>query len=386
MKSMFGTGVVLVAGGLVWRANTTRAFAGPTGPAYAPWTSWETDRNDGPLGLVQAGILASNAHNAQPWWFVVSEHTISVHADHGRNVGALDPYRREMVISIGCAVENMVQAGSALGYDIRVETKAGQIGSDQIRQDHLICTLHLNAAKTQGANLADVIPMRHTNRAPYHRDRPLPEALKSEMQGQVTSDLAQLFLFSSEQDLGRISEHIVTATREIVSDREMAESSAEWYRLSQRAIDENRDGITVDSFGLSPLLNAAAKMLPPLSMEKMDEQWLVSTRDTHTATTPLYGIITVRDLYDRQAAIEAGRLWQRLHLSAVKWELGAQPLNQVPERIDRERSLGKGSPMERTFADLINVPEQRPTFMFRMGYPLRDARESPRRSVDQVVR
>jgi hypothetical protein len=45
--------------------------------------------------LVRAAILATNPHNTQPWGFRVSASAVDMYADPSRNIGAMDPYRRE---------------------------------------------------------------------------------------------------------------------------------------------------------------------------------------------------------------------------------------------------------------------------------------------------
>ena len=69
--------------------------------------------------------------------------------------------------------------------------------------------------------------------------------------------------------------------------------------------------------------------------------WLNQTRDVQLASAPLTGLIAVSDRYDRKATLAAGRIWQRLHLSATARGLAMQPLNQPIEMIDRERQTGQ---------------------------------------------
>jgi hypothetical protein len=90
---------VLAAGGTVYRAWDNGVFDVGGGPAYEPWHEWREAALEGPLALVQAAILASNAHNTQPWRFQASDDQIAVFADHQRHLGAFDPFRREMALS-----------------------------------------------------------------------------------------------------------------------------------------------------------------------------------------------------------------------------------------------------------------------------------------------
>jgi len=99
-----GATVVVAGGALGWRAFDQGVFSAGGGAAYEAWKNWQADDSQRPLRLVRAAILASNPHNSQPWLFRVSDNTIDVFADTGRNIGAIDPFLREMTMGITYAV------------------------------------------------------------------------------------------------------------------------------------------------------------------------------------------------------------------------------------------------------------------------------------------
>jgi len=109
------------------------------------------------------------------------------------------------------------------------------------------------------------------------------------------------------------------------------------------------------------------------------------TRDVHTKTAAAYGIITVADPYDPATQLLGGRLLQRIHLGATHRGLALQHMNQITERIDRERATGAPATFAARFAQLLLAGSQ-PLVVFRVGYPMREARPSPRRPVSQVTR
>jgi hypothetical protein len=143
--------------------------------------------------------------------------------------------------------------------------------------------------------------------------------------------------------------------------------------------------VTLDTVGLPPLINAAAKIVPAPSAEQADRQWLDATRDVHVATAPLLGMIAVRDLYDQPTTLEAGRLWQRLHLWATARGLAAQPLNMPPERVDREAELGLEPRMAAALADVTGDAAGIRPSCSAWVMPSGLARLSPRRSLDAVL-
>jgi hypothetical protein len=374
---------VLATGGLAWRAWSNGAFSVGQGEAYEPWRRWREDRPAGRLGVVHAGILAASAHNTQPWRFRIANERISLHADYGRNLGSFDPFRRELHLSLGCALENMTHAARAQGFLARIEAAPGPLASDS---SGAAAEITLVAGERIVSELFEAIPNRHTLRGAYDARREISSARQKEL-GQLAEDSPELrmFLFADAAGRAELGALIVSATERIVADREMAEDSARWFRFDWSSLQSHRDGITLDAVGLPPLINAVAKILPPVSGEQADRQWLTDTRDVHVATAPLLGIIAVRDLYDRPTALAAGRLWQRIHLWATARGISAQPLNQPAEMVDRERQLGAPEITREQLAKLTGDPSWRPTFVFRLGYADQQARLSPRRRLEDVV-
>lgn len=70
--------------------------------------------------LVRYATLAANGHNTQPWKFVIKDKLIEIHPDYTRRLPVVDPQDRELWISLGCALENLLLAGRAAGYAAEV--------------------------------------------------------------------------------------------------------------------------------------------------------------------------------------------------------------------------------------------------------------------------
>jgi nitroreductase len=88
---------------------------------------------------------------------------------------------------------------------------------------------------------------------------------------------------------------------------------------------------------------------------------------------------------DMAQSIAAGRAWQRLHLAATMEGIAAQPLNQPVEMVDRHHMLGKQDEFGPALASLARASGWESTFVFRLGYPEREAPRSPRRPLTDVV-
>lgn len=371
------------AGGRLWHALHDGIWSAGNGAAYQAWR--DREQGNAQEKLLRSAILAASAHNTQPWKFRVEPGVITVFADLERHIGSFDPYRREMHLSIGCALENLDQAARAQGLEARMELKPGTLRpGDPPGSPAAIVRLTPN--EHGAAGLFQAIAHRHTHRGVYEPDREIPERILALMQQAVPSSSPpmRLFLFTGRA-MHPLARLIVSATRAIVADRQMSKDNARWFRFRHEAVERCRDGLTLDANVTAPLANFAAKLFPP-SAERADRHWLHDTEKVYVRTAPLLGAIAVRDLYDRPTALCAGRLWQRLHLLLTAHDIAAQPLNQPVERVDRERAEGNESPqIAGALARITGDPAWHATFIFRAGYAARAAPLSPRRDLRAVV-
>src|SRR5579863_2702125 len=261
-----GAGVVtvVVVGGGVWRACDQGIFSVGEGPAYQPWKDWREDANDGALGLVRSAILAASPHNTQPWLFKVTNSAIELYIDTNRNVGALDPYLREEHIGMGCALENLMLAAAANGYTATVTTFPGKLGPIPADPNpQLLARVDLAIGQRQQSELYDAIPQRHTNRAAFNSQKPLPQQVidaVSRLPGDEVK--VKIFLFTAEAERKKIVAISSAANSEIYSDPDVVRGSDRWIRINWSDVQKFRDGLTVDAFGLPPIATGVAKMMP----------------------------------------------------------------------------------------------------------------------------
>ena len=378
---------ILLAGGVVWRAYDQGVFSAGEGRAYEPWHDWRSDRGTGPLTLVSAAILAASPHNTQPWLFRVTDRRVELYADTRRNLGMFDPYLREMYIGLGCAVENMMLTAAAQGYKVELSLVPAILTRIPEKPEPVLAAgLALTFGAAEKSSLQQAIHQRHTNRAGYDMSRPLPPEMLGNLANLAKDETdLKLFFFNSNAERKRVGDVLVEATKTIVSDQQMEEDSQRWIRNRWPDVQEYRDGLTLDCLGLPRLMVAAAKIMPAMPAKTAGKYWLDQTRDVHAIKSPLFAMIAVRDRYDRAQSLRAGRLWQRIHLWATTQGLGAQPINQPVEVVDRERTLNRAPQMAQVLAGITGDPAWQATFSFRMGYPTVEAPPSPRRPVEDVI-
>ncbi|HXQ13053.1 MAG TPA: hypothetical protein VN814_00360 [Caulobacteraceae bacterium] len=380
-----GAGVTLaVSGGLV----TQGCSAGSPGAAYSPWSLWNDPAARGtPMALAAAAILAANPHDSQPWLFRVGEDAIELFADTARNLGAMDPFLREMHVGLGCALENIALAAPANGYAAEIEAVPGSLEqlSDRMGPAHAatVRLTRLGPPPTVPPAYA-AISRRHTNRYRYDRAKGLPKAWRDALPGLAGASDVRLFLFEDGPSRASYDAVVIDATQALIADTAMIGDSDRWLRRTPQEIEKYRSGPTLEAAGLSATTLMLARTFPvPPSTEH--QAWFTHTRDDQVATAPLTGYIAVRDRHDRPASLAAGRLWQRLHLSATLAGVAMQPLNQPMELADRDRQLGRAAVWEQRLAQVTGAPDWQPTFAFRAGISAQAAPPSPRRALRDVA-
>src|SRR5207247_7772384 len=118
---------------------------------------------------------AANPHNTQAWLFKVDPSRVILFADTARNTATMDPYLREMYVGLGCALENLLLAAQAKAYSYTVSLFPDPLDSTRVATVELAHAV--NHASSFITDLYDAIPLRHTNRGPYNKDRSLSSEL-----------------------------------------------------------------------------------------------------------------------------------------------------------------------------------------------------------------
>jgi hypothetical protein len=370
------TGVTLLAvtGGTIYRAADQGVFSAGQGAAYQPWLDWQTGDN---LALVRAAILAANPHNTQPWVFRLADGVIDLYADPARNLGTVDPFRREMYLGLGCALENLILTAQANGWNASLALLPDP------DQPAWAARIILTPAEARPSELYRAIPLRHTNRAAY-ASRDLPADAFQAMQALIAPQENVRLIWLTGDAARRFGMATIAATEAFCADVEQSADSGRWFRHDWHAIQTLRDGLTLDAQASSPLITTLGKILPPLSTEQNDQYWLQATR-TQMDHSAAFGILAVPNARDNASRLQAGMLYQHLHLWAVTQGLTMQPVNQIVERADREQSLGLPPQFGQELAELVGDATGQGLMPFRIGYPTVEPLPSPRRAAEQVI-
>lgn len=130
----------------------------------APWNVSESDfPATSPMAerlrfLIRYAILAPSSHNSQPWHFRIAKDRIDVFMDQSRWLKVADKDQRELHISVGCALENLLIA--ARHFDLAPSTDYLPHPANPMHA----ATVRVSEASPSTPNdLFPMIVVRHTN-------------------------------------------------------------------------------------------------------------------------------------------------------------------------------------------------------------------------------
>lgn len=173
--------------------------------------------------LVRYATLAANGHNTQPWKFALREDSIEIHPDASRRLPVVDPHDRELWISLGCALENLLVAARAAGYTAAV-TYPGAADFIGVR---------LAADTPQSSPLFDAIPLRQSTRSAYD-GRLVPTADLDRVQALPLEPGTALRFVTNPADMATVVEYVAEGNLRQYADKAFVDELLAWLRFNKK--------------------------------------------------------------------------------------------------------------------------------------------------------
>jgi nitroreductase len=325
---------------------------------------WEVSLQDFPSALpiqeqleflLRYAILAPSTKNTQPWRFSIGADRVGIFADLTRWQPVADRGRRELYISLGCALENLIVAAEQFGFSHEV-SYFPQPTNDELAA---VVTLHPGGGTSvcRTGMVLGSITARHTQHGCY-RDEPVAEEARRRLL-HCCSDLGvRVDLTDDPSVRSRVVALNLHADEMEFSDPAFRKELGYWVG----------QGV----FGSPRLLSWFGRLL----LTHVNVGSAIGKRNAAMlASAALIGLISART-DDRTSQVRAGQALERVWLHATRLGIGLQPMSQALEIPWLRAELARVIP-ERDW-----IPEQ----VFRIGYPVRPAEQhTPRRSLDQVL-
>ncbi|MEU4512928.1 hypothetical protein AB0G05_25825 [Nonomuraea wenchangensis] len=298
--------------------------------------------------LIVAAGQAASVNNTQPWRFrVLHGELVELLADWDRWLRVSDPRGRSLHVSCGAALLNLRVAARAAG-----RTPGVRLLPDPDRRPDLLAVTQIalrGRSSAESRELYDLIPVRRTNRMPFH-DRPVPAAVLAELRAAAAMERARLIVLDRRAAMD-VLDHAAIAEDELARDEE--------YLAELRAWTGGR--------GVPPYVQG------PMASGRVDPVRDFGRRRGEACFEPYPQLAVLTTAGDGPLDwLRAGQALQRVLLVAAGREVSASFLNQPLDLRDMRR---RADP---------RTTHGHPQMILRLGYGPVVAR-APRRPVGDLV-
>jgi hypothetical protein len=309
--------------------------------------------------ILRCATLAANSHNAQAWKFAIKDEAIEIHPDFARRLKVVDPHDRELWISLGCALENLLIA--ARSYGLAGEVSYPDAANRWIRA-------HLTPAAPATDRLFHAIPLRQNTRSEYSGAAASAEEFR-QIEATPLEAGVGLKLIADRSELETVVEYVTAGNMQQYGDPAFLEELITWLRFDEQEALASLDGLYSKCSGnpttprwLGEMFVSSAK---PAQQADADAKKLRSSAGAAIITT----------LSDDPASwVLAGRVYQRLALTLTALGLKSAFLNQPVEAHDIRPQL----------QNAMGLGDQLPQLLMRYGYAA-SLPKSLRRPVEAVL-
>jgi hypothetical protein len=302
--------------------------------------------------LTRYAMLAPSNHNSQPWKFATKNYRLLLLADRSRQLPVADRDSRELHISLGCALENMLIAAAHFGYACEVEYFPEPGNEDLVARIGLVKS---DGASLHHPELFDAIRRRRTNRHTYE---PVPLSRTHERQLYGCCNQGDVLLELS--GLGSLKDAVEGLVQQAVAiqfaDPSYRKELAHW--------------IGRGSFGAAwPTAKVGQAVVSHVNVGPA-----VGRRSSATLrSAPLIGLLSSAT-DDRISQVRVGQTFERIALTASRLSIHLQPMSQVVEVPSLRSSL----------ANIFGSSLWTPQHLFRLGYASTVGRRTPRRRPEEA--
>jgi hypothetical protein len=305
--------------------------------------------------LLRYAILAPSTKNSQPWAFSVQGNRVHMLADFRRSQPIADPTRRELYISLGCALENLLVAAEHFGF------RHGISYFPEPGNPELVATMVFGAGGVPsharaGATLSAIV-RRHNDNGVF-RTAAVPEQLRLRLLACCVESDLRVHLTDDRHFRRWIDALTLEADRIEFADPAFRKELGHW--------------IGQGVFGAPPVV----ARIEGLAVSRLNLGEPVAQQDhAIVESAALLGLVSATG-DSHLVHVRSGQLFERLWLTATAMGVSVHPMSQTMRRPELRAAVG----------ELLPSAGWTPQHLFRVGFSTReDEHHTPRRPVEDVM-
>lgn len=304
-------------------------------------------KNEDLINLTKYASKAPSAHNSQPWKFKLEQNSITIFPDYERILPVADQDNRELFISLGCALENLIIAAGYFGYQTEIEMKMEDPFKESIR-------VKLSSANNKNYNqLFRNIEIRQSTRTKYNKAL-IPPADIEKLNEAGNQDQVLFLLLTAPVDIEPIIEITKRATV-LQLKKEFIKELIKWIRFNRRTAKKTGDGLYSGTFGSPSVPKWLGKLILKLTLDPKRE----ARKNVNLMKNSSGILIFIAKENNKEAWVNLGRSYQRVTLTATSLNIKHSHINPACQVIEARREL----------AEVLQLnPEEQPHLIIRIGY------------------
>lgn len=319
--------------------------------------------------LLRYAILAPSTHNSQPWLFRIEGRSCKIYHNPSLRLPEADPLGRDLYISMGCTIENLVIAARNFGFysDIIYQLSA---------KDNLVAEInfrkieHTQPLEKQNSVLFNAISKRINVRGEFVKKEvpaDMLESLRKIAEGSEDKNLRVDFI-----TMPRAVEKIAALTADGIKIAYRRPSfRKEMSRWVHSSFTKKLDGLP----GYSLCMPALLSLVMPIFIRFFNLGKILSYLNYKSiVSAPLIVVISAKENSPRKW-LEVGRIGERLMLSSTALGLKNSIFVAAIEMGQLSQTLQK----------LILAEDFTPQFLFAAGFMATYQKQSPRRPLKDVL-
>ncbi len=310
--------------------------------------------------LLNFAVLAPSTHNTQPWKFKIKSSSCEIYIDTKKVLTASDKSGRNLYISLGACIENLLIASKYLGVysDIAYFTNRPA--------DEKVCEVffkQLSSNKSQidesYADMFRAISKRVTYRG-FYLPKKIPKHIISSVEGMNNSKGIKIRVLTSKKDILSFSKLAEEGIKTIYGEKEFREEMSSWINPNNSARKEGIPGYALN-------LPLFVSLLFPTVMKYFNLSKIIAKINAKSVNSMAGVCIVSSEKNDCSSWLQVGMVSQRIFLYLVTKDIfsyitvAAVDVGNVYLKV----------------ADLVNC-KHRPQFSFGIGYANGLKRNTPR--------
>lgn len=273
--------------------------------------------------ILEAGIQAPSGENSQPWRFMIQGNRVQLYNDPTRDTSLYNSGQHGSLVAHGALIENIEIAAPGNGYVAKTS-----LFPDQNNPNYIA---HIELVKNEAPpdSLARAIPLRATNRKPYAQGK-LPEDIREELidAAQKTPG-ARLVLIDDPEKMKIIAASASQNERILFENQYLHDFFYDHIRWTLAEDQKKKNGFYIKTLEFAPPQALFFRLLKNWNLANLLNtiglsKFIAGENVKIYTASSAFGAILVPNTASR-AYVDAGRLFERVWLTAALRDLSVQP-------------------------------------------------------------